>query len=387
MRITLILLSVLFLAINISACSWFSSDNKKPNKLTGLSQKVVVKQRWKQSVGAGLSKLYRVMAPVIHNELVFATDYKGKVYAFQRDSGKLKWRQNLDMEVASGVGVGAELVLLGSLDGDVVALDLETGSEKWRVNITGEILAPPQTNGEVVVIQTNDGKLIGLSASNGETIWSYTAQLPILTLRGTATPLVLGPNVLTGFANGKLLALSALDGREFWERRIARPQGRSDIERVVDIDGSPVIDGQSIFATSFNGELTALSIRGKIVWSQSSSSYSSPVVIDKRVFVTTAEGWVKAFDAETGQALWQNTLLAGRKLAAPQNLAGFIVTADYKGYVHVFDSETGAIIDRFRVDNDGVRSPMVSDGTYLYVLGNNGELASLAVYLFADTNS
>ena len=384
MRIPLVLLLAVSL---LSACSWFGRDDKRPNTLTSLSQKVAVQQRWKRSVGAGLSKLYRVMAPVIHNDLVFATDYKGKVYAFRRDSGKLQWRQNLKMEVAAGVGVGADLVLLGSLEGDIVALDLESGSEKWRVNITSEVLAPPQTNGQVVVVQTNDGKLLGLDARSGETLWTYTAKLPILTLRGTATPVVLGANVLTGFANGKLVALSAVDGREFWERRIARPQGRADIERVVDIDGSPVLSGQRIFATSFNGSLTALTVRGETLWSQSSSSYSSPVVIDQRVFVTTAEGWVKAFDAETGQELWENTLLSGRKLAAPQNLAGFVVTADYQGYVHIFDSETGAIIDRFRVDSDGVRSPMISDGTYLYVLGNDGDLASLAVYLFTKPDS
>lgn len=365
-----------------TACSWFGGDKKRPNKLTDITQRVKVQRRWEANVGSGLSSLYRVMPPVIDRDNVYAVDYTGEVFSFDRKTGKRNWQQDLNLDVAAGVGFSGELALVASLNGDVVALDRSSGEERWRANVVSEILAPPQGNGSVVVVQTNDGKLIGLDAQNGKEIWVYSSQLPILTLRGTASPQVFGANVITGFANGKLLALSAVDGTPYWERRIARPQGKSDIERVVDIDGSPVISGSLVYATSYNGTLSALTSRGDIVWSQSSSSYSSPVIIDGKVIVSTAEGWLKAFNANTGLLLWENKLLAGRKLAAPQDLAGFAVTADYEGYVHVFDTDSGSILDRFRVDSDGVRSPMVTDGTYLYVLGNDGILASIAVYLF-----
>ncbi|MGH1438741.1 MAG: outer membrane protein assembly factor BamB [Cellvibrionaceae bacterium] len=369
-------------ALVLVGCSWFGDKKKQPNELTDITQRVDIQRRWEADVGSGLSDLYRLMPPTLDQQAVYANDYKGRVYAFDRESGKRLWKQDLDLDVASGLGLDDNVVLIASLDGDIVALDKDSGAEQWRANVTSEVLAPPQSNGSVVVVQTNDGKLLGLDAKSGESLWSYTSQLPILTLRGTATPQVFGPNVITGFANGKLLALSAVDGTPYWERRIARPQGKSDIERVVDIDGSPVISGQLIYATSYNGTLSALTPRGDIVWSQSNSSYSSPVVIGNSVIVSTAEGWMKAFNAETGLLLWETKLLSGRKLAAPQNLAGFAVTADYEGYVHVFDTDSGAILDRFRIDSDGVRSPMVTDGSYLYVLGNDGVLASIAVYLF-----
>lgn len=375
-------LVLLFAIASISACSWFGDKQKQPNELTDITQRVDIQRRWEANVGSGLSKFYRLMPPVIDQDNVYANDYKGRVYSFNRETGKRQWRQDLDLDVAAGVGISGDSVLVASLDGDVVALDKATGKERWRSNVTSEILAPPQSNGTVVVIQTNDGKLLGLDAETGKSLWTYSTQLPILTLRGTATPQVFGPNVITGFASGKLLALSAVDGTPYWERRIARPQGKSDIERVVDIDGTPVISGQLIYATSYNGTLSALTPRGDIVWSQITSSYSSPVVIDDKVIVSTAEGWMKAFNAETGLLMWENKLLSGRKLAAPQNLAGFTVTADYEGYVHVFDTDSGSILDRFEIDSDGVRSPMVSDGSYLYVLGNDGVLASIAVYLF-----
>ncbi len=375
-------LGLLLVIASVSACSWFGDKQKQPNELTNITQRVTIQQRWEADVGSGLSELYRLMPPVIDQDSVYANDYKGRIYSFNRETGQRQWRQDLNLDIAAGVGVSADSVLIASLDGDIVALNKESGEERWRSNITSEVLAPPQSNGSIVVIQTNDGKLLGLDAKTGESVWAYTTQLPILTLRGTATPQVFGPNVITGFANGKLVALSALDGTPYWERRIARPQGKSDIERVVDIDGTPVISGQLIYATSYNGTLSALTPRGDIVWSQTTSSYSSPVVIDNRVIVSTAEGWMKAFNAETGLLIWESKLLSGRKLAAPQNLSGFAVTADYEGYVHVFDTDSGSILDRFRIDSDGVRSPMVSDGSYLYVLGNDGILASIAVYLF-----
>ncbi|MFT7223789.1 MAG: outer membrane protein assembly factor BamB [Cellvibrionaceae bacterium] len=369
----------------LQSCSWFGGDKEKSyNELAPLAKKVQIRERWHQSVGSGAGELHRIMAPVVTSDTVYANDYKGKVFAFDRETGERLWRKSLNLEVATGVGVAGGLVLVGSLDGDIVALSDQTGEERWRVNITSEVLSPPQSNGPVVVIQTNDGKLIGLNSKNGEVIWTYSIQLPILTLRGTATPQVLGPNIITGFANGKLVALSAVDGSPYWERRIARPQGRSDIERVVDIDGTPVIADGLIYATSYNGNLTALSPRGETRWSERSSSYSSPVVINGRVYVTTADGYIRAFDADNGQILWENTVLYGRKLTAPQSLAGFLVTADFEGYVHVIDPEAGLILDRFRVDSKGVRSPMVSDGTYLYVMGNDGKLVSITVYLLGD---
>lgn len=372
---------VLVSLVGLSACSLFDEKEGGPAPLGDITQRVEIKSRWSANVGSGLSSTYRIIAPVVDADTVYANDYKGRVYAFDKDSGDRKWRKNLKLDVAAGVGLAGNIVFIASLNGDVVALNKDDGELLWQVNVTSEVLAPPQSNGSIVIIQTNDGKLLGLDIKTGEPIWSYTNQLPLLTLRGTATPIVFGPNVVTGFANGKLLALSAVDGTPFWERRIARPQGKSDIERVVDIDGSPVLSNQLIYSSSYNGTLTALTPQGEVVWSQTNSSYSSPVVIDNKVVVSSAEGYMKAFSADTGFLIWESTLLSGRKLAAPQSLAGFVVTADFEGYIHIFDTESGSLLDRYRIDSDGVRSPMVSDGEYLYVLGNDGELASIAVHL------
>lgn len=380
MRILLIILSIAF----ISSCSFFKEKVEQPQLLTELSENIAVKERWKQRVGKGLGELYHLVEPAISIDTVFANDIEGRVYAFDRQTGEEKWAVNLNVDMSSGVGLGSNILLLGSLDGDVIALNQTDGSEVWRVNLASEILAPPQTNGEVVIVQTNEGKLHGLDVNNGQFIWSYSTQLPVLTLRGTATPQLLGNNLITGFSNGKIAAFSANDGALFWERRVAYPQGTTEIDRVVDVDGSPTISGSTVYSTSYNGHVTAIAPNGRLRWTQKVSSHQSPLVIDDKVFVTAADGTVKAYNASTGVPLWENNLLLYRKLSEPQNLAGFVVVSDFQGYVHVFDPELGVIIGRARFDKEGIRSPMISDGTYLYVLGNDGELSSISVHFLGS---
>lgn len=373
-------------ALFIALLAGCAKNVVQPNKLVPLVGKIGVKQHWQQRVGEGLGETYRVIPPVFRAGRIFANDIAGNVFAYDAESGNIIWRQRLNIDTASGLGVGSNAVLFASLHGDVISFATDTGEEQWRVNIRSEILAPPQTNDRVVVVQTGDDKLIGLDANNGEILWDFSVNLPSLSLRGTATPLLFGDNLVAGFANGKLMAFSAVDGTLFWERRIARPQGRSDIERVVDIDGQPIVAGSVIYSTSYNGTLSALSPTGNILWSQDVSSHGSPVVADGRIFVTAENGVVRAFDTASGAPLWENSSLFRRKLSAPQNFNGFVVVADFEGYVHIFDSETGEIIARQQVDGAGVRSSMIAADDTLYVLGNDGVLAALEVRLLDPKN-
>lgn len=376
MRILLITL----LIIGLTACS-SKRRVDQPEPLFDFTQNITVKERWMQRVGQGLGDLYQVVKPAITKDFVFANDVYGRVYAYDRNTGEEIWSAQLDVKLSAGVGLGKDTVLIGSLDGDVIMLRQSDGVQLWRTNIASEILAPPQTNENVVIIQTNEGRLFGLDAKTGKFKWRYAAQLPVLTLRGTATPQIFGNNLITGFANGKIVAFSADDGQLFWERRVAYPQGITEIDRVVDVDGSPVVSGRYVYSTSYNGHLTAIAPDGRLQWTQKVSSHQTPLVADGRIYVTASDGTIHAYDAETGLPLWQNGLLLHRKLSAPQVLGGFVVVSDFRGYVHVFDPELGVIIGRDRFDRDGIRSPMVSDGVYLYVLGNDGELSSLSVRL------
>jgi len=207
----------------------------------------------------------------------------------------------------------------------------------------------------------------------------------VLTLRGTATPLVTSTIVIAGFANGKVIALAVTDGSFLWQKRIARPQGRTELERLVDIDGTPILQDDVVYITSYQGNLAAISrANGRILWLQKDSSYQGPVVFNDKVFTVTNEGMIRAFHSKTGRLLWESSQLLQRRLSAPQRLAGFLAVADYEGYLHIIDPEAGIIIAQNRIDRGGVRSPMVTDGSYIYALGNNGKLAAVSIHLLTQ---
>jgi len=365
------------------ACSSSSSKNAvKPEALPDTRQFVTTKKRWTRTVGSGLGKYYQTITPALDEEYIYAADRNGRVKALDRKKGTTAWSTNIKASISGGVGSGGDLVLVGTVDGELVALDRLKGEPLWRAEVSSEILSPPQTNGSVVVVQTSDGKLFGFSATDGKQLWLYSVALPVLTLRGTAAPIITGNTVVAGFANGKVVALAARSGSFLWEQRIARPTGRTELERIIDINGSPALANDIVFVTSYQGRLVAMSrANGRILWSKESSSYQGPVVINGRVYVVGQDSHLYAYEAATGRVLWENKQLLNRQLSPPQGVSGFLAVSDYQGYLHIIDPEAGVILGRTRIDSEGVRSPMATDGTYLYVLGNDGRLASVAVHL------
>ena len=387
MRRWLLLVIIFSLIGGIASCSSPSGSIPaiEPEELSKLNAKLTVKKRWSRTVGSGLGKYYQLITPAVLGDRIFVSDNKGRVYAFDRIDGNQLWSVDVEAGISGGVGAFANLVVVGTLKGEIIALDQVDGSERWRTFVSSEVLSPPQSNSRVVVAQTTDDKLYGLDISDGRQLWLYTSSLPLLTLRGTATPLVTSTAVIAGFANGKVVALAIADGSFLWQQRIARPQGSTELERLIDIDGTPVLQNDTVYVSSYQGNLVALSrASGRIRWIQKNSSYQGPVVFDDKVFAVTDEGMIRAFSNETGNLLWESSQLLRRRLSAPQQLAGFLAVADYEGYVHIIDPEAGVILARIRIDSDGVRSPMVADGAYLYILGNDGKLAAISVHLLTE---
>ena len=384
MKQWLLLLIICSLIGSIAACSSSGSKGKaiEPEELPELNAKLTVKKRWSRTVGAGLGKYYQLITPALYGERLFASDRKGRLYAFDRIDGRRLWSVNTKEDISGGIGAFGNLVVVATLKGEVIAFDQTDGSERWRTSVSSEILSPPQSNGRVVVVQAIDGKLYGLDINNGQQLWLYTSSLPLLTLRGTATPLVTGTMVIAGLANGKVIALAIADGSFLWQQRVARPQGRTELERLVDIDGTPVLQNDIVYVSSYQGNLVAMNrANGRVLWLQKNSSYQGPAVFGNKVFTVTDEGIIRAFNSKTGNLVWENSQLLRRQLSAPQQLAGFLTVADYEGYLHILDPEAGIIVARKRIDSDGVRSPMITNDAYLYILGNDGKLAAASVHL------
>ncbi len=362
----------------LAACSSNDEVDLKPAELVDFDEVVELDRLWSENVGAGAGKTYTLLPTASLQDQIFAADVKGLVVALDRNTGRENWEVELEESVSSGVGAANGQVFVGTLKGKVIALDAVTGEEQWRASVSGEVLAPPQSNGSELVVQTLDGRIYGLSASTGNQLWMHDTAIPALTLRGTATPVVNFTSAYVAFSTGKLVALDIKDGAVQWEQRVAIPQGRSELERVVDINAAPLLVGDILYSASYQGRLVALNRgTGQGLWAKQESTYNGLAAGRGYVFISDADDHVKAYDARSGNLIWENDKLLRRQIGAPQTFGDYVAVADFEGYVHIMNQSDGEFVARRKVDGDGIRTPMLGVDDILYVYGNSGELEAL----------
>lgn len=375
--------ALLLSLVLVSGCStmkgWFSIDDeedpRQPAELQKIEETVKVKRLWSTGVGNGQGDgLYRIQ-PVMTGERIYAASSDGEVRALERSNGRRVWSKDLEMPISGGVGLYGDSLLLGSSDGFVLRLSAESGEILWKARVTGEVLSPPQGNGRVVVAQGYDGKLHGLDFGTGERLWTYDSNMPVLTIRGTSTPIFRDNLVLAGFANGRVLAFNAGTGTVEWEARVAIPQGRSEIERIVDVDGTMVLAGNELFAASYQGNIVAIEASsGRKLWERPVSSVGGVSQGFGNVYVADEDGTVLALHRNGQGQRWSQDVLAWRGLGRPVTVSSYVAVPDFEGHVHILSQVDGSIVGRFRADSKGVNADMLNDGNVLYVFGNGGKL-------------
>lgn len=308
--------AVLAVALLAVGCSSNSKKELPPAELTKFTEEVVLKKQWSRSIGDGQGESFNMLVPAIENDRIYAADVTGVVMALDRMNGDVIWKKDLDLPVSGAVGVGYGLVMLGTLKGEVIAMDASTGEEKWRARVTSEVLAPPATNGDVVVVQTQDDRVIGLDASTGDRRWIYESTPAVLTLRGTGAPIVTNRLAVAGLSTGKVVALDTQNGVPVWEQRVAVPQGRSELDRVVDIDGGLLLSGGVLYVASYQGRVAGLELEsGRVLWQRDASSYAGVAQGFGNVYVSLASGTVEGIDERSSSALWS-------RLAGPSPAVG-----------------------------------------------------------------
>lgn len=383
----LIGLAALALLAGSSGCStvsgWFSDDDEDPTapvELVDIEPAVNIKKLWSTSVGNGQGKgLYRI-SPALDGSNLYAASSDGRVVALNRQSGKTLWREDLDIALSGGVGTYNDSLLLGSAEGAVLRVSAESGDIIWSTQLNGEVLAAPQSNGQVVVAQTYDGKLQGLAYDTGELLWTYDSNVPVLTIRGTSTPILADGRVYAGFANGRVLAFNAATGAVLWEIRVAISQGRSEIERIVDIDGSMALVGNELYAASYQGRVVSIDVlNGRKNWQEDVSSFSGVGTGFGNVYVADEDGTVYAYQRTGAGIRWFQDALGYRELSRPTPVSSYVAVADFEGYVHLLSQVDGEIVGRVKVDGDGARADMRSEGNLLYVFGDSGKLIAYEV--------
>jgi outer membrane protein assembly factor BamB len=374
-----LLLPLSFAALLIAAGCSKDKDVEPPAVLVKFPPTLPVKKLWSEGVGGGKKQLVLRLGlgPAIDNGIVFAASHKGEVLAASLDTGRHVWVKNLKLPISAGPAAGSGMVVVGTSKGAIVALDGATGRELWRQHVNSELLSDPAISEKVVVIRSVDGRLHGLDAHNGKELWSVEQQVPRLSLRGTATPIIAKEVAISGFDNGKVMAVSLTTGDTVWDTALASPHGRTELDRLVDIDSAVRAVGDNVFATGFQGRTAMLALdSGQLWWGHDMSSYRGLAVDADNLYVTQSDGIVVALRQRDGSELWRNTKLKLRRLSTPVLTSTAVAVADFQGYVHWLDKNTGELVARERIAKERVSNSPAAVGDTIVVLTDAGKLAA-----------
>ncbi len=376
------------LALSLSGCStissWFDFDDdedpKQPAELMEIDETVRIKKLWSHGVGNGQGEGFYKIHPTTNGDTIYIAAADGDVEAFDKRSGDSLWDVELELPLSGGVGVYGDALFLGSSDGFVIKVDANSGEIQWTTRLNGEVMSTPQSNGRMVLAHTLDGKLQALDFATGGVVWTYDSNVPVLTLRGSSSPVLDGNVAYVGFANGRVQAFDIATGGILWDARVAIPQGRSEIERVVDIDGAMSLLGTELFVASYQGRIAAINVSdGRKLWQNNVSSFSGVSQGFGNVYVADEDGTVTAYQRSGQGVRWQQTALAYRGLSRPTPVSSYLAVGDKEGYVHFMSQVDGEFVGRVRADSDGVRADMLGEDNILYVYGNSGDLIAYEI--------
>ncbi|MCF7970652.1 MAG: outer membrane protein assembly factor BamB [Methylococcaceae bacterium] len=388
---------ILFVVITLSGCAtvttlsnamgdlFSDSDNAEPPaELTDYQPEIKLDIVWDEDDGVGADELAMNLVPAIADDRIVIADQEGLVQARNLSDGELLWEVETELPISSGPVIDGDLVFVGTSKADVLALNMTTGEAVWKQRVSSEIMALPIVADDKLLVRTTDGKDIALNRIDGNQIWSVESSVPALSIRGAGSPVVSGNSVIIGNANGKLIALNLMDGAHLWETSIAIPKGRSEIERLTDINSTPVLIDHTIFVGSYKSGITAVSpIDGDVLWRNESISAIYGLSADRRyLYLSDVSSDVWQLDQRNGASYWKQAELHQRRLSVPAVYDDYVVVGDFEGYLHWLSKTDGRLLGRIEItDSPIVAAPIVVDGV-VYVYASDGTLAAVKVSLF-----
>ncbi|MDY0065201.1 MAG: outer membrane protein assembly factor BamB [Steroidobacteraceae bacterium] len=362
-------------ALTLLAACGGDKEIDPPAELTEIAATLPVKRVWSVSLGGGAERLRLALRPTVVDGVLYAANHDGDVFAMSADSGRRIWSARTRLPLSAGPEAASGVVVLGSSDGDVIALEAADGAERWRKTVGSEVLASPLVVNDLVVVRTVNGRLEALSITDGASRWSVDESVPRLTLRGTAAPVLAGGRIIAGFDNGKVLAVDPRNGEVLWDSIVSAPSGRTELERLVDIDSPVRVSGDDVFVVTFQGRLAMLALdSGQIWWAREASSYRGFAMDERNIYMTNADGVVIAMRRTDGAVQWEQDALRRRGLTAPEIDGGALVVGDFEGYLHWLDRQTGEIVARQKSDGERITNAPLSAESTVFVQTDSGRL-------------
>ncbi len=370
--------SALLLLGLLSGCSWFDSDSddsNAPAELVEFDQTVPVERVWRTSIGASANDVPVNIAPVYSAGKLYTADRKGRITIIDADSGAVDHEIKSRLRISAGPSVSGDLLMVGTLDGEVFVFDTSNDEVLWRSPVSSEVLAKPVLHDGLVIVRCIDGRIFGFDAQTGERKWLYDRGVPLLSLRGTSDPAVRGGVAYIGYDGGEVVALRVSDGSVIWEQTVSAREGKTELERLADIDGDMAIIANELYVASSRGRLASLTLdAGRILWVKDVGSSNGLSVARTQLALSDRQSQVWLVDRVNSTTLWKQDQLLNRGLTRPAFYLNYLAVADAEGYLHFVDAVSGNFVARTKVDGAGVRAAPLAVGTTLYILSEDGSL-------------
>ena len=345
-----------------------SPPGHPPTPLGPVTGSVLPKAVWITQVGKANGFGFR---PDVEGGKVFAASSEGPVTVLEEESGKVASKVDTKKPLSSGVEAGEGRMIVGTLKGEVISYDIATGKQVWATTVGGEVISPASVSRKVAVVRTADGRIFGLSTEDGKRRWVFQRPMPALLLRSESGVKAVGGDVVAGYPNGKMIALDIEDGSLTWEVTVAQPRGATELERIADVAGLPVIDGANVCAAAFQGKVACFEIQSRnMIWSRDISSARGLARDSRYVYVTDDTGAVHALDKAAGASVWKQEKLQYRKVTAPVAFEGRVVVGDGFGFLHVLSPEDGALVGRLATDGSAIQSIVPATGGLIVQTAN-----------------
>lgn len=379
---------ILFLFIGIlSSCSSLSSlnfwsddsdeDISKPADLVSFQEEASVNIVWKKSFKS--SNELGSFKPAFYAGQMLVADSDGEITSLNPKTGKVNWTKTLERELAAGVVSGFGKFVVSDTEGNVLGFDLESQESLWETNIGGEVLANAVIDASLVVVKNSVGELVALDSSSGEQKWTFRSQLPALTVRGTGEPIIKDGIVFSTFDNGRLGAFQLNTGFFLWDGPISFVEGSSELENLLDADSSPVFANQLIFATNYQGNLTAFDLAQKRpVWNSKASSFHSPVIGQGMIMVIQDDGSIISFSSSNLAPSWVSEEYKIRDLSNGEIFENYMLVGDLEGYLHLINPMTGKTVGRKKVSGNPIKS-LVTYGGLAYTIDQDSNLVAISL--------
>ncbi|MGH8192634.1 MAG: outer membrane protein assembly factor BamB [Rhodanobacteraceae bacterium] len=399
----LLLLPLLVAIVALSGCGLWSKlfnrgENLQPPKpLTEFTASVQVQQLWSTRIGDGAGRSGVRLQPAYADGKLYVIATNGKIEALDATNGKEIWEQSTrvgngiwpfkrkkpgpDARYAGGPSVSGDLLVVGTLDGHVYAMDATTGKRLWSAEVDDEVISPPAIDSGTVYVRTNSGYVYAFDANSGARKWvNDQANVPLLSLRGNGPLLATHGVVMFGTDDGNVEVLRGDTGAIQWKLPINKGLGRTDIQKLNDADDTLQLDGTTLYATAYHGELVAIdAAQGQLLWDRPFSSYVGVAVADNELIGVDSNSLVWAFSKNGGGDLWKQDALEYHWLTAPTIQSQYAVLGGVEGYVFWLDLSDGKLAARVRLSKDAIRARPVVNGDTVYVEDVKGHVAAYRI--------